>query len=250
MRVLMPLPDHDFDPTETAVPWKVLTDAGHTVVFATPAGAPATADDRMVTGRGLFIWRCLLPARRDAVALYHAMCQSPAFMAPLAYETLRAEDYDALVLPGGHAPGMKSYLEASAVHAVAAQMMREDKPVGAICHGTVALARSLDPATGRSVLAGRRTTGLTRAMELSAWLLTALWLGRYYRTYSQTVQAEVAAAAGAFEAGPPSLTRDAPDALDRGFVVRDGWYLSARWPGDAWRFSTTFAAMLAERAAG
>lgn len=29
MRVLMPLPDHDFDVTEVAVPWKVLSEAGH-----------------------------------------------------------------------------------------------------------------------------------------------------------------------------------------------------------------------------
>ena len=35
VRVLIPLPDRDFDPTEVAVPWRVLCDAGHQVVFAT-----------------------------------------------------------------------------------------------------------------------------------------------------------------------------------------------------------------------
>ena len=30
----MPLPDRDFDTTESAVPWKKLTEAGHSVVFA------------------------------------------------------------------------------------------------------------------------------------------------------------------------------------------------------------------------
>lgn len=247
MRVLMPLPDRDFDPTESAVPWHVLTKAGHDVVFATPDGAPAQADDRMLTGRGLFIWRGLLRARRDAVDLYAEMSASPAFHAPITYASLRADDYDALILPGGHAPGMKSYLESELLHRVIAEMWTHSKPVGAICHGVVALARSVDPTTGRSVLAGRRSTALPRSMELSAFALTALWLGRYYRTYPETVQAEVTAAlgpSGVFEAGPPSLLRDAPDKLDRGFVVHDGTYLSARWPGDAWRFSTAFAELL------
>lgn len=34
-RVVVPLPDRDFDTTESAVPWKLLTEKGHDVVFAT-----------------------------------------------------------------------------------------------------------------------------------------------------------------------------------------------------------------------
>jgi putative intracellular protease/amidase len=34
-RVLVVLPDRDFDVTEVAVPWRLLFDAGHDVVFAT-----------------------------------------------------------------------------------------------------------------------------------------------------------------------------------------------------------------------
>ena len=37
-RVLVPLPDTDFDVTEVAAPWHVLTGAGHEVVFATEHG--------------------------------------------------------------------------------------------------------------------------------------------------------------------------------------------------------------------
>jgi hypothetical protein len=51
--VLIPLPSRDFDPTEAAVPWRLLRERGHTIVFATPDGAPGEADARMVTGRGL-----------------------------------------------------------------------------------------------------------------------------------------------------------------------------------------------------
>lgn len=51
MRVLMPLPDRDFDVTEVAVPWRVLRDAGHQVVFATERqGTVPAADPRLLTG--------------------------------------------------------------------------------------------------------------------------------------------------------------------------------------------------------
>ena len=37
--VLIPLPHTDYDPSEVAVPWRVLSQAGHRVVFATPVWA-------------------------------------------------------------------------------------------------------------------------------------------------------------------------------------------------------------------
>lgn len=39
--IWIPLPETDFDVTEVAVPWKLLTEAGHSVVLATEAGADA-----------------------------------------------------------------------------------------------------------------------------------------------------------------------------------------------------------------
>jgi putative intracellular protease/amidase len=51
VRVLMPLPDRDFDVTEVAVPWRILRDAGHEVAFATEqAGTTPAADPRLLTG--------------------------------------------------------------------------------------------------------------------------------------------------------------------------------------------------------
>jgi protease I len=53
--LLMPLPDSDFDPTESGVPWRTMRDHGHRVVFATPSGRTARADPKMVTGEGLVL---------------------------------------------------------------------------------------------------------------------------------------------------------------------------------------------------
>jgi protease I len=60
--LLMPLPDSDFDPTESGVPWLTMRDRGHHVVFATPTGRTALADPKMVTGEGLGILLSLLKA--------------------------------------------------------------------------------------------------------------------------------------------------------------------------------------------
>jgi putative intracellular protease/amidase len=55
-KVLMPLPARDFDPTEAAVTWRVIRDAGHQVFFATPDGQPAKADPLMLSGERLDVW--------------------------------------------------------------------------------------------------------------------------------------------------------------------------------------------------
>jgi putative intracellular protease/amidase len=55
-KVLIPLPARDFDPTEAAVSWKVLSALGHAVVFASPDGTRSFADDLMITGEGLDPW--------------------------------------------------------------------------------------------------------------------------------------------------------------------------------------------------
>jgi hypothetical protein len=84
-------------------------------------------------------------------------------------------------------------------------------------------------------------------MEMAAWRLTRFWMGDYYRTYPVTVQAEVTATLGDpddFFTGPRSLFRDSPEKIGRGFIVRDGNYVSARWPGDLHRYCRELMSML------
>jgi len=243
----MPIPNSDFDPTETAVPWKILRDQGHEVVFATPNGQPGQADPRMLTGKGLLIFAPILRANADALRDYGEMKQSTEFKNPISYEAMRGRTFDAMVLPGGHAPGMKEYLGSSLVQAKVAEMAQENKPIGAICHGVLVVARART-AEGKSVLFGKKTTALTKPLELTPWCLTRIWRGNYYRTYPETtVEDEVKknlARPQDFDRGPFSITRDNPKNLEAGFTVQDGCFLFARWPGDAHRFGNEFAAMV------
>jgi len=247
-KILIPIPDRDFDPTEVAVPWKIWRDLGHRIVFATPEGRKASADPRMVTGEGLGVLARLLRADANGRAAYAAVRKSLEFRHPIAWGDIAAVEADALFLPGGHAPGMKAYLESGDVQAKVAAMFAADRPVGAICHGVLVAARSRGEG-GRSVLHGRKTTALPRKMEMTAWWLTRWWLGDYYRTYPQTVEDEVRGVLARpedFLPGPGGTKRDDPRHPELGFTVRDGLYLSARWPGDAHRFASEFSQLIAD----
>jgi putative intracellular protease/amidase len=246
VRVLLPLPDRDFDVTEVAVPWRILRDAGHEVVIATeqPGTVPA-ADPRLLTG----VVFGKLGAAPEAVRLYQELTRAPEFAATAAWAGLDPAAFDGLLLPGGHAPGMRQYLGSPVLQEQVARFWTLGRPVGAICHGVLVLARTRDPATGRSVLAARRTTCLPKYMERSAYLATAWRLGRYYRTYPAYVEDEVRAALDdpgrQFSRGPVTLSARGTAADDSpAFVVQDGNYLSARWPGDAYLFGRRFCDLL------
>ncbi|MFE9451020.1 type 1 glutamine amidotransferase domain-containing protein [Streptomyces sp. NPDC006739] len=251
MRVLMPVPDRDFDVTEVAVPWRLLTDAGHEVVFATEqAGTRPAADPRLLTG----VLFGQLGAADEARRWYRQLTAAPEFTGTAGWAEVDVTGFDGLLLPGGHAPGMRQYLGSAVLREQVARFCALGRPVGAICHGVLVLARAQDPATGRSVLTGRRTTCLPKYMERTAYWTTAWRLGRYYRTYPAYVEDEVRAALADpdahFERGPRTLTRrGTADDDTHAFVVEDGDYLSARWPGDAYLFARRYLALLHRHAA-
>jgi putative intracellular protease/amidase len=260
----------------------VLARAGHSVSFSTPDGRPATADDIMLTGRGLDPWGMipllrtfplvglLMRANRDARAAYAAMIADPNYMAPQRWDGVDPSSFDALLLPGGHrARGMRDYLESETLQGHVAGFFDADKPVAAICHGVLLAARSISKRTGRPVLNGYQTTALTWALENSAWSLARVlrfWDPNYYRTYLEqngqpkgfmSVQQEVTRALARpedfrevprddpdYRRKTSGLERDSIDNAAPAFVIRDRNYVSARWPGDAHTFAKTFAGML------
>ncbi|MBP6629788.1 MAG: DJ-1/PfpI family protein [Kofleriaceae bacterium] len=243
--VYVPLPDRDFDVTEVAVPWTLLREAGHQVLFATEDGATPAADPLLLTG----VVFGKLGAAPDALACYRQLEAAPEFVRPARWRDVDVGAVDALLLAGGHAPGMRQYLGSALVQQQVVALFARGVPVAAICHGVLVAARALDPATGQSVLRGRRTTCLPKYMERSAFLATFWRRGRYYRTYPAYVEDEVRAALAVptdFARGPRTLSRRGQRDDDRdAFVVEDGAYVSARWPGDAWLLGKQLCARLA-----
>jgi len=247
-KILLPVPSYGFDPTEVAIPWKVLSQRNYNVVFATPDGEKASPDNCMLTGERLGIWKSALRARRDAVTACHEMQSDASFCKPVAYSDLEADGYDAIFLPGGHDKRIKDYLESTVLQQTVADFFLTQKPVAAICHGVVVAARSTNPDTGKSVIHNYKTTALLKSQERLAYNMTRLWLHDYYLTYPDlSVEDEVRGVLSDknnFIRGPQPVLRDSIDHLDRGFVLRDRHYLSARWPGDVYNISLKFAEIL------
>jgi putative intracellular protease/amidase len=290
--IIIPLPHHDFDPTEVAIPWKLMCDAGFDVHFATPDGQTAQCDPMMISGEGLDPWAwipllkklrlfgLLLRADTNARNAYQALIKDSNFNQAKAYTSLKVEDYDGLLLPGGHAPKMKPYLENKDLQTFVAAFFENNyrdgkhKPVAAICHGVVLAARSISSQTQKSVLYGKKTTALTWKLEKSAWMLTKyfarFWDPNYYRTYQESkndpkaywsVESEIKRAlqhesdfidvdndAPNHTLKTMGLVRDSQENSKPAWVVQDENYLSARWPGDAHTLAKRFIALVSQQA--
>ncbi len=283
--VLLPIPSRDFDPSEIALSWKVLTQRGHRVVFATPDGKPGASDQIMLSGIGLDPWSSipvlrnirvlglLLGANADARNAYAEMLRDPAFRSPMGWDQIDSRDFDALLLGGGHrARGMREYLESTVLQRITAEFFADEKPVAAICHGVLLAARS-KRADGRSVRYGRKTTALPWSLERKGSALAHVgrfWDRKYYRTYAEkagqpagymSVQQEVMRALASpadfidvpksdpeFKRKTSGTARDTVTNDRPAWVIRDGNYVSARWPGDTHSFARAFAELLGEKA--
>ncbi len=246
-RVLIPMPTYGSDPTEVAIPWSIMVKNDFEVVFATPNGEKAESDRIMLYGDGLGMWKSILKARKDALDQYFKLEKDQAFCHPIQYSDIQESDFDALFLPGGHDKSMKEYLESPILQNVVVDFFRANKSVGAICHGVVLAARSIDPKTKKSVLYNYKTTSLLKKQEMLAYNLTKRNLKDYYLTYpGLTVEDEVKSVLQTsknYLQGPTPIFRDSMSHLKRGFVVKDRNYISARWPGDAYSFSLAFVEM-------
>ena len=154
---------------------------GHAVVLDREVVEPGLRR-AVVIGRFLRADR----AARDA---YAQTVDAAEFRAPIRWDEIDLAAADGVLLPGGHrGRGMRRYLESELLPARVVEASGRGMPVAAICHDVLLAARSTDPATGRSVLYGRKTTSLTWSRERRAWhvaRITRCWAPYYYRTYKE-----------------------------------------------------------------
>lgn len=240
--VVVPLPHYGFDPIEAVAEWKVLRDRGYDVKFATPDGLPARADDRMLNGVvfGRLGYLVGMGSSPEVVRAYRELEREPAFARPLRWTDVDPNRFAGLVLPGNQDEHTRPYLESDVLQHAAAGFMSLHKPIAAMCHGVLLLARAKDPATGESLIAHRKVTTLPKYMEQGAWLATNSWLGDYFRTYPTTyterlVKSALADPARQYSNGPLFV---------KPWVQRDDNLVSGRWQGDAPLLASTFADML------
>ena len=209
------------------------------------AALPREADQRLLDG--VIFGR--LGAYEEPKAFYRQLVERRRSSSRSPGRTCDPATTTVCSSPGGHAPGMRQYLSSTVLAGQGGRVL------GAGPAGRRDLPRRSRAGphprsgTGRSVIAERRTTCLPKYMERGAYYLTAWRLGRYYRTYPAYVEDEVTAALttpSQFVRGPRSQRRGTATDDSAAFVVQDGNYLSARWPGDAYLFAERFRRLLEE----
>jgi putative intracellular protease/amidase len=152
---------------EFARPYKMLTDAGHEVVVATPNGTTPNVD--MMSLRP-----AMAGGEQGALELEAIIRSAEAMRRPLQLSDVRLEDYDAVYLPGGHGPMQDLAVDADAGRLMTAQLA-SGKPLAIVCHGpSVILATRIH---GESPFKGYRVTCFTNDEEEAVGLASRCqWL--------------------------------------------------------------------------
>ncbi len=237
MKILIPLPNKDFDLTEVSVPWKLFKDNGYDVVFATENGEKSDVDPKLITG----VIFGQLKAKPTAIKIFRTLEKDAAFLNPILYSEIKVSEYDLLHLPGGHAKGMRQYLESTILQQKVLEFYQSTKIIGSICHGCIVLTRTTDPKTNKSIIYHKNITGLIKRLEKLAYYITSWKLGDYYRTYPEYVEDEVSRNLNdkhQFKKG--SLNPYKP------FVCVDENIVTARWPEDVYLYGETLIKKLEE----
>ncbi|WOX15122.1 type 1 glutamine amidotransferase domain-containing protein [Streptomyces sp. N50] len=152
---------------EFAAPYKLITEAGHEVVVATPNGVTPNVD--MMSLRP-----SMAGGEQGALDLEEIIRSAEVMRRPLQLSDVRLEDYDAVYLPGGHGPMADLALDADVGRILTAQLA-SGKPLAIVCHGPSAILATR--IHGVSPFKGYRMTCFTNDEEEGVGLASRVtWL--------------------------------------------------------------------------
>ena len=140
---------------EAAHPWRVLTEAGFEVDFASPRGGAAPIDPDSLDTKN-----------PDNAALLHHVEGSRRLRNTQAIERVCATDYSAVYFPGGHG-AMWDFPDNPHIQRIAADIHDRGGVIAAICHGPAALV-NLRNNEGLRLIAGKRFAAFTNEEERAA----------------------------------------------------------------------------------
>jgi putative intracellular protease/amidase len=148
---------------ELATPYYVFKEAGAQIILSSPKGGPVPLDPKsqsimMATGN---------------TKRFMADLEAMDFLTrSLPLEEVRAIDFDAVFLPGGHGP-----LWDISTNPIVKRLLEifntAGKPIGAVCHGVAGLL-SLQNSNGELFVKGRRLTAFSNSEEESADMINVV----------------------------------------------------------------------------
>jgi putative intracellular protease/amidase len=139
---------------ELAASYYVFHDAGYEIDIASPKGGAGPLDPLSLEEPWLTAHGKRFQADPTATA---------KLAGTLPLSRIRARDYAALYLVGGAATAW-DFPADPVIAAAVGELHAARRPVAGVCHGVLGLTSAVD-AGGRSILAGRRVTGISNAEE-------------------------------------------------------------------------------------
>lgn len=153
---------------EAVNPARVLQDAGHEVVVATPGGVVPTVDRASLTPE-------MNGGQEAADAVAAELDAFTALQHPRALEHIELSDYAAVFYPGGHGP-MEDLVQDATSARILTETLESGRPLAVVCHAPAALLATERP-DGTSPFSGYRLTGFTNEEESQVGLAAkAKWL--------------------------------------------------------------------------
>lgn len=152
---------------EFARPYKIITDAGHEVVVATPNGVTPNVDMMSLRPE-------MTGGAQASLELEAIIRSAEAMRRPLQLSDVRLEDYDAVYLPGGHGPMADLAFDADVGRLLTAQLA-SGNPLFIVCHGPASMLATR--IHGVSPFKGYRVTAFTNDEEEGVGVASrATWL--------------------------------------------------------------------------
>lgn len=197
---------------EAMQPVKMLLDAGHQITFVTPSGRAPTLDKGSINP--MFFGEDT-KAMQQHIDLLNTLAVTSPTQSPVIslsrVEQIGYEKFDAIFVPGGHAP-MQDLLVSNALGKLLTAFHSSGKPTALVCHGPIALISTLPDAT-------KFTDSLERTNKATA----QKWI---YAGYKMTVfsNAEEEASKGQLKGGEMKFyPQTALEQAGAKFQAKDLW---------------------------
>ncbi|MEV6305220.1 type 1 glutamine amidotransferase domain-containing protein [Actinoplanes sp. NPDC051861] len=205
---------------EFVVPHRILAAAGLDITVATPGGRVPVADELSLDPRS--------GIDEATAAGFRAYLEEVKGLLerPVRLEDVDPEDYDAVLIPGGHGP-MQDLAVNPDIARILGRMLPDDrKIVASLCHGPAAFLAAGD--AEKWLFAGRRLTAFTDAEEEQVGLAAnAPWL----------LEKRLRGAGAVYESGPAWQS----------FVVTDGNLITGQNPSSGAAAAEALLKALANR---
>lgn len=160
---------------------KEFVDAGYTVDIASPGAVKPTTDPKSLEV-------AVVGAEKALAFHYYITALSKELDHPLELSKINMDEYDAVVIPGGHGPVEDLYKDKSMGKLLFAAD-KSKKVIGAVCHGQGAFLSAFDE-KGNWLFKGRKMTSFSDAEEVefgtadnAPWLLAST-LRKYGANYT------------------------------------------------------------------